>query len=178
MEFPADAAAAGGMKYQASKLLAHRATLDWVASHKPRFHVITLHPTIVYGHSIIQDSAESVDPMNALLWASLFSEKPMMPSASVDVEDVAVAHLNALELELDDKPEVHEFLLDGDGWSFERVVGFVREKYSDLGIKMTGPFVEGWTVDTKKAEEVLGIKWRSVEDTISSFLDQQLQYRS
>jgi hypothetical protein len=132
----------------------------------------------VYGHSVIQDSAESVDPMNALLWASLFSEKPMMPSASVDVEDVAVAHMNALKLELDDKPEVHEFLLDGDGWSFGRVVEFVKKKYPDLGITMTGPFVEEWTVDTEKAEEVLRMKWRSLEDTISSFVDQQLQYRS
>ena len=71
MEFPADPMASGGAKYHASKLLAHRATLEWVAENKPHFVVITLHPSFVFGRNLSQTSPDGVDGTNAMLWGCL-----------------------------------------------------------------------------------------------------------
>jgi len=166
----------GGLKYHGSKLLAHRATLDWVETHKPHFAVITLHPSFVVGRSLIQTSPDTIDAMNGWMRSSLLSEKPFMPSCMVDVEDVAAAHLKALEFDVGDKSEVQEFLLTGAGWRWDRVVDFVNEKYPTFGIKMTGPFEEIWKIETKRAVDLLGMRWRSVEDTVTSMFDQQLQF--
>ena len=165
-----------GVKYAASKLLAHRATLDWVATHDPHFNVITLHPSYVLGHSLIQTSAENVDILNGFMWGHLFTEdKISYPSSSVDVEDVAAAHLKALDMKVGKKTEVQEFLLDG-GWSWERLLKIVNEKYPNAGFKRTEVDEAPWTIETKRAEEILGMKWRSLEDTVSAFVDQQLQF--
>jgi nucleoside-diphosphate-sugar epimerase len=178
MDFPDDPTVSAGLKYHASKLLAHHATLDWVQANNPHYNVITLHPSFVFGHSLIQTSTENADPLNKMLWASLSSEKPQIPSSGVDVKDVAAAHLKALDLKVGENSEVQEFLLSGAGWRWDRVVDFVNEKYPNLGIKMTGPFAEDWKVETKRAEELLGVEWTPVEDTVADVLDQQLRFRS
>ncbi|KAK6209807.1 NAD dependent epimerase/dehydratase [Colletotrichum tabaci] len=181
MEFPSDPRANAGFKYHASKILAHRAVLEWVPKNQPGFSVVTLHPSFVFGRNLHQKSHDQIDGTNAMLWESLFSEKPLVPMATVDVRDVALAHLKALDLEIKEKATVQEFLLSAPkatGWEWERVASFVREKYPALDIKLKGPFDEPPTVEAKRAAELLGIHWRSMEDTISSFLDQQVELKS
>ncbi|OBR14497.1 NAD dependent epimerase/dehydratase [Colletotrichum higginsianum IMI 349063] len=181
MEFPSDPRANAGLKYQASKILAHRAVLEWVPKNQPGFSVVTLHPSFVFGRNLHQKSHDQIDGTNAMLWESLFSEKPNVPMATVDVRDVALAHLKALDLEIKEKATVQEFLLSAPkaaGWDWERVANFVREKYPALDIKLKGPFDEPPKVEAKRATELLGIQWRSMEDTISSFLDQQVELKS
>ncbi|WQF76541.1 Putative NAD-dependent epimerase/dehydratase, NAD(P)-binding domain superfamily [Colletotrichum destructivum] len=181
MEFPSDPRANAGLKYQASKILAHRAVLEWVPKNQPGFSVVTLHPSFVFGRNLHQKSHDQIDGTNAMLWESLFSEKPNVPMAAVDVRDVALAHLKALDLEIKEKASVQEFLLSAPktvGWEWEQVANFVREKYPALDIKLKGPFDEPPKVEAKRATELLGIQWRSMEDTISSFLDQQVALKS
>ncbi|KAJ0163984.1 putative uncharacterized oxidoreductase [Colletotrichum tanaceti] len=181
MEFPSDPFANGGLKYHASKILAHRAVLEWVPENRPDFHVVTLNPAFVFGRNLHQKSHDQIDGTNAVLWQSLFSETPVVPMAPVDVRDVALAHLKALGLEIDEEHSVQEFLLSASkaaGWDWERVVSFARAKYPSLDIKLKGPYDEPPTVETKRAAELLGMQWRSMEDTMSSFLDQQVALRS
>ncbi len=173
--------ASGGMKYHASKLLAHRATLEWVAKNKPHFVVVTLHPSFVFGRNLSQTSPEGIDGTNAMLWGCLYSENPFIAASGVDVRDVALAHVRALEARFEEKNEVQEFLLSAgeeDGWSWAKIAEFVRRKYPELGIKLKGPFDAPPLVETRRAEEVLSLKWRKMEDTISSFLDHQLELKA
>ena len=101
--------------------------------------------------------------------------------ASVDVRDVALAHLRALETEMETTGEVAEFLLsasEAEGWSWDRVVEFVREKYPSLDIKLGGSSQPTPVLETDRAKRMLGLQWRKMEDTISSFLDHQIELRS
>jgi hypothetical protein len=126
-----------------------------------------------------QTTPDALDGTNAMLWGSLTSPKPMIPMAAVDVRDVAAAHVKSLGIEIKDG-EVDEFILcasEREGWTWDRVADFVRSKYEFVGVKVDGPFEEPPSVHTSKAEQVLGFGWRSMEDTVGSFLDHQAELR-
>ena len=179
MSFPADPRAAGGLKYHASKILAHRATLSWCNSSIPRYSIVTLHPSFVFGANLLQTSPEGLDGTNAMLWSSLTSPQPLIPMSAVDVRDVAAAHIRALEVKAEDG-EVEEFIVcasEREGWTWDRVAEFVKQKYEFVGVKVEGPFEQPPSVNTSKAERVLGFGWRSMEDTVGSFLDHQVELR-
>ncbi|KZM21600.1 catalytic [Ascochyta rabiei] len=181
MSFPDDPVASGGMKYHASKILAHRASLEWASANNPSFHTITLHPSFVFGRNLTQTSADALDGTNAMLWGCLHSPKPFIPMTSVDVRDVAAAHLKALDVQVGKKSDVEEFMLTAgpkQNWTWGQVAEFAREKYPSFDVKLQGPFEEPPRVDTARAEGTLGLKWRSMEDTVGSFLDQQMELRA
>ena len=180
MTFPEDPRASAGIKYHASKILAHRATLQWVEEHKPRYQVVTLHPPFVVGRNLTQTSPEAIDGSNGMVYGSLQSEKPIIPLTAVDVRDVALAHIKALDLDLKTSG-VEEFVTGADksdGWTWAEVAEFVNRKYPSIGTKLVDPPKDGPSCDSRKAEEQLGIKWRTMEDTVSSFLDHQVELRS
>ncbi|KAF3032868.1 hypothetical protein E8E12_003514 [Didymella heteroderae] len=179
MSFPTDPRAAGGLKYHASKILAHRATHDWAASSAPRYSIVTLHPSFVFGANLLQSSPDALDGTNAMLWSSLTSPQPVIPMSAVDVRDVAAAHIRALEVDVRDG-EVEEFIVcagEKEGWTWDRVADFVKRKYAFVAVKLEGPFEQPPSADTSKAERVLGFGWRSMEDTVGSFLDHQVELR-
>jgi nucleoside-diphosphate-sugar epimerase len=174
--------ASGGLKYHASKILAHRATLDWVAANKPPFVVVTLHPSFVFGRNLSQTSPDGIDGTNAMLWGTLYSETPLVPAIAVDVRDVARAHVRVLDANFEGKNnEVQEFLISAsekDGWSWTNVAKFVKNKYPSLGTKFEGSFDAPPSIETPRAENILGLKWKTMEDTIASFLDHQIELRA
>lgn len=181
MAFPDDPTTSGGLKYHASKILAHRATLEWASTNNPSFSIITLHPSFVFGRNMTQASPDALDGTNAMLWGCLHSAKPFIPMSAVDVRDVASAHLKALDVQTGSKREVEEFLLSAglkEHWTWDQVAEFVRSKYPSFGFKLEGPFDEPPLVDTQRAENVLGMQWRRMEDTVGSFLDQQIELRA
>ncbi|KAB8273900.1 hypothetical protein BDV30DRAFT_248679 [Aspergillus minisclerotigenes] len=163
-----------GLKYSASKICAHQATRDFLARQNPHFTIITLHPTFVLGESLVQETPEGIDGINALFWNSLRSEKPTMPNVWVDVRDVAEAHLQALKTEI---PSGTEFLLSAPAASWEEVRELVRRKFPFVGCKLEGPIEGGWTVDTQTAERMLGMNWRRQDEIVEAMLEQQLRLR-
>ncbi|KAF2020251.1 NAD dependent epimerase/dehydratase [Aaosphaeria arxii CBS 175.79] len=180
MQFPADPRASAGLMYHASKVLAHRATLEWVQNNKPAFSVATIHPSFVFGRNLTRKAGGEVDGSNSMLWNSLQSEKPLIPMASVDVRDVAEAHLRALKVE-GKASELEEYILsapEAKGWTWDSVAEFAHEKYSDLGIKIQGTFGKPPLVEANRAKDILGINWRDMKDTVSYFLDQQREFKS
>jgi nucleoside-diphosphate-sugar epimerase len=181
MSFPDDAKSSGGLKYHASKILAHRATLEWASTNSPHFNIITLHPSFVFGRNLTQTSPEALDGTNAMLWGSLHSPRPFIPMSAVDVADVASAHLKSLDVKVGQSNQVDEFILSAsekDGWTWGNVAEFVKAKYPQVKVGLEGPFDEPPKVDTQRAEQVLDIKWRKMEDTISSFLDHQIELKA
>jgi nucleoside-diphosphate-sugar epimerase len=173
------------LKYHASKILAHRATLEWASSNTPSFNIITLHPSFVFGRNLTQTSPEGIDGTNAMLWGCLHSPKPFIPISAVDVRDVASAHIKALSVSVSKPNEIEEFVLSAgpsDGWTWDKVADFAREKYPALGSKLQGPIDTPFDVPptaiTTKAEKVLGVKWKRMEETVASFLDHQIELQS
>lgn len=172
MQFP-EGFAGHGAKYHASKILAHKASVDWVKQNKPNFSLITLHPSFVLGHSLIQTSASDIGGINALFWGSLQGDKPQFPPLVVDVRDIADAHVRAIDVPVEQG--VTEFLLSGHNTTWEQVVDLVKAKYPEVKVAWTPPFDEASKIDVSRAEERLGMKWRSVEEIFSSLIEQQLQ---
>ena len=174
MSFP-EGFSGHGIKYAASKILAHQATRDFLKKNHPHYNLITFHPVFVLGDSLVQHSAQEISGMNALLWASIFSEKPRLANAWVHVRDVADAHINALGTEIETGKE---FILSRPVVSWEEVGEFVQSHYPTLGCKLDPPFEGGWTVDTTAADTILGIQWRSVETIVQDVINQQLELKA
>jgi nucleoside-diphosphate-sugar epimerase len=82
---------------------------------KPRFSLITLHPSFVMGPSLIRKSAADIDGINALFWGSLQAKAPQFPTLLTDVRDVADAHLRATRAPTEGI--ILEFLLSGHATS-------------------------------------------------------------
>jgi nucleoside-diphosphate-sugar epimerase len=162
-----------GLKYQASKILAHKATHNFLRTHKPLFKLTTLHPTFVLGRSLLQRHAKDIDGINAWLWNSLHSEKPLFTTLCVHVRDVAEAHLHILERDI---PSGSSFLLSGPKFTWDDAVDFVKQKYPQVEVRLTGPFTDPPVADTRLAEEVLRMRPRGMVEIVGDVVQQQLEF--
>ena len=162
--------------YSASKLLANQKSWEFVETEKPNFALVTLHPSFVYGHNLIQTSAKELEgSTNGLLFSSIMQG----PSSggvllSVYVGDVADAHIKALS------PSVKsgsKYLLSGKDYTWKEVLDVLEKHYPNVPHKVTvdGP-PNSKNVDTSKAEKELGIKWTATETIITEVMNQQLAY--
>jgi nucleoside-diphosphate-sugar epimerase len=152
-----------------------------MAARKPRFSLVTVHPTFVLGHDKTQTDPTRPGGINAFLLRSLATPppgKPMTPAAFVDVQDVSAVLLRSLELEVEKSVPVTEILVNGNATSWDEIVKFVKARYPSVEVKLQGPFDAPFTADTSRAEKQLGIKWRGVEEMLASVFDQQMELRS
>lgn len=163
------------MKYSASKILAHQATRDFLRDSKPRYTLLTLHPTYVIGDDLTQETAEGLGGINGLLFMSLSLEKPIIGTAWVHVRDIAEAHIKAIE---SDAKSGTEFLLSGPTFPWEEAIDYIKAKYPALDIKLQPPFGDRWKVDTSVAEKILGTQWRSKEEILDAVIGQQIALRA
>ncbi|KAF7547848.1 hypothetical protein G7046_g8875 [Stylonectria norvegica] len=171
--FP-DGMAGTGMRYAGSKILAHQATKDWIKKNQPHFILNTLHATFVLGKDLNQKNAEGLTGINNLFWLSLFSEKPLIPGAWVHVEDVADAHIEAIET---DTGRGQGFVLSQPSTNWDEAVKIINQKYADLGCKIVTPLRADWTAEVSETEKVLKLNWKSMENILSDVIDQQLAFK-
>lgn len=174
MQFP-EGVVGHALKYQASKILAHQATLQFIKEKNPGFKVITLHPTFVLGHSLIQNSAEKISGGNYMFMGSIMSKQPMFPSSIVDVHDVADTTLATIDAKVEENGE--EFIINGKQTTWDDIVGFVKSTYPQVPVNLEPPFEPAFEADGAKAEKYLGAKWKPMEEIIGSLLDQQLAFK-
>ncbi|KAJ5663255.1 dihydroflavonal-4-reductase [Penicillium longicatenatum] len=163
-----------GLMYAASKIKAHQATRDYLKEINPHYKVLTLHPVFVLGDDMVQETADDIAGMNKFFYNSFLSEQPLIGNAWVHVRDVADAHVKALET---DAESGKEFILSHPASSWADAAKLFREKYPTLGSKLQPPFDVNWGVENTAAEQILGLKWRSVEKIVSDVVDQQLSYQ-
>lgn len=85
--------------YTASKVAALEAAESWMRRERPRFDLVHLHPSFVLGRNDMATSAaEAMRGSNGVVIAMLLGKKfGARPGASVHVEDVARAHVRALD---------------------------------------------------------------------------------
>lgn len=101
--------------------------------------------------------------------------------AHVDVRDVALAHVRALKVDTEGRKRVQEFMLstrEENGRSWTDVTRFVQGEYPSLSAKLKGQFPPSPTTGRRRAEDILGIKFEKMEDTVSYFLDHQLELKA
>lgn len=160
--------------YLGSKTFAERAARDFVNDERPNFDLVTIHPPGVYGPPIYElPSLDSINTSNKSFasilqgeWQSLVPNNP--PTQWVDVRDVALAHVRALEV-----PEAssRRFITVAGYASNQQIVSIIVEKHPEIRSKLPESFgktQEGKIprVDTEPAEKVLGIKFTPLEDSV------------
>ncbi|KZL81588.1 nad dependent epimerase dehydratase [Colletotrichum incanum] len=152
-----------------SKKLAEKAARDFVASEKPHYTLATIDPPLVFGllaHPL--DSISEINTSNAAV-ADLLAGKwreNIPPSAVfvwVDVRDVALAHVLAME-----KEAANQRFLTIGGWFGNRdIVEIVRNNFPEYKDKLLTPEIKGGKLpskdnvhgyDTSKTTSILGIK--------------------
>ncbi|PIA93467.1 putative oxidoreductase [Cercospora beticola] len=177
MKFP-DGAAGHGAKYSASKILAHQATRDFVEKEKPEYKLVTFHPVLVIGESLVQKNFDQLDGMNQVLWSSLHSTQPTMPSTFVDVKQCAESHVNAVR-NYEKLKNGTEYGLSSPAVAWNEVAKFVKQEFPQVQVKLDdGPSLSSkFEVDTEPADRDLKIQWRPVQDVVRDTLGQQQAFQ-
>lgn len=174
-EDPQNPAATPMKLYRASKLLANNATWKFRETAKPHYALVTLHPGFVYGHNLVQSSADQVNAgSNGLLWNIIMKGDPSGNLVGVHIQDVAEAHIKALDPKIVDGSK---YLLVGPKTTGAEITRIVHKHYPDSGASISEDFQGvSFPVDTTKAETELGIQWRSFEAMVRDLMDQQLGF--
>ncbi|KAH7384035.1 dihydroflavonal-4-reductase [Phaeosphaeria sp. MPI-PUGE-AT-0046c] len=144
------------VRYSASKIVAHQATRNFVKEKKPDYTLITLHPTYVIGYNLTQETAEGLSGINSLQWKSFASEKPLIGTSWIHVQDVADAHIKVIQVNFE---HGKEFALSGPTFPWQDAIEDIHKEFSGLEAKLVPPFEGSWKVDVTGAETVLGLVW-------------------
>jgi len=162
--------------YRSSKYEAEKAAWDFIKENKPKFDLSTINPVFVFGPLLQEiktpeDINTSVGYVYKLLTGETKEIKPPPASqAYVDVRDVALAHVKAIETE---EAGGNRYLTVGGMFGFQQVANILREAYPDRKDKIPEgyPKDEKYTktahiVSSEKAKKTFGIEFISLEKTI------------
>ncbi|EPE07453.1 ketoreductase [Ophiostoma piceae UAMH 11346] len=172
--------------YRGSKTLAERAAWDFVANEKPAFDISTICPPLVFGpvaaeqpfaglaslntsNQRIRDIVQGVHVNDTIIHSpgsSLFT----------DVRDLALAHVRALEV-----PAAggQRFFVTTGLYSCKNIVEIVRASHPELASRLPKDLQDDlpadvYGYDNSRAQQVLGIQFRpleeSIADTVTSLL--------
>ncbi|KAF4966821.1 hypothetical protein FSARC_5536 [Fusarium sarcochroum] len=166
------------LAYATSKVCAERAAWDFVAQNKPNFSLTTINPPMIYGPVMYPvKSLDSVNTSNQLL-ANIISGKHkngLPPTARplwVDVRDVALAHVKAIEV---DKAAGKRFFVTAGHWSNENMYRVLFDNFPELRDRLPDeadkggrpiPSLKSFGYDTTQATTILGLEWTPSEKTI------------
>ncbi|KAJ5542313.1 hypothetical protein N7535_004733 [Penicillium sp. DV-2018c] len=166
--------------YRASKTFAEKAAWDFVKNEKPNFDIATINPPLVFGpivpylnsleaintsnqrmRNLVQGKMkEKIDPTGNFLW--------------VDVRDVALAHVRAIEV-----PEAggERFFVTAGHFSNKEIADIARETHPQLESKLPAKDAPSdfpanvYGYDNSKSQKILGLKYRPLKETVSDTVD-------
>ncbi|KAF8610163.1 ketoreductase [Ceratobasidium sp. AG-I] len=160
--------------YGVSKTLAEKAAWDFVEAEKPEFTLTTLCPPFVLGPAEQVTNVDRLNESTGMIYAAFVGKAavPMSGYVWVDVRDIALAHVLAIE-----SPAAanQRYLVAAGKYAPQQVIDYIWKTYpvraAEKGISKGSPgklWPEGgvFTVDMEKSAKDLGIKYRSLEETL------------
>ena len=172
------------------KTFAEKAAWDFLSKAKPAFDLVTINPTLAFGPVALHLSPGEPSSINTsnlrildMLQGKMKDElDPTGFYSYVDVRDVALAHVRALEI-----PEAggNRFLLMAGYHTNKRIAEIIRSMKIPERAKLLPKDLDGMEEDipgpeeryrfsNKRSIDVLGIEYtsleKSVEDTVLSLL--------
>ena len=178
----------GRMAYTKSKTLAEKAAWDYINSDAPEIELTVINPVLVLGAPLDSNFGSSVSVIERILKA----KDPMVPDlyfSIVDVQDVAEMHVKALSVATS---KGERFIASSRLVSFIEIAQLLKTSYPkrkivtmkaptfvvkilalfDADIKSILPSLgDKTTASSKKAHDVLGIKFIPVETSIKETAD-------
>lgn len=158
---------------------AEKAAWEFVEKEKPNFNIATINPPLVFGpivpylnslsaintsnvrvRNLIQGHMKKLEPTGTFLW--------------VDVRDVALAHVRAIEV-----PEAggERFFVTAGFFSNKEIADIARETHPQLESKLPPSDSPSdfptkiYEFDNTKSQKVLGLKYHSLKQTVSDTID-------
>lgn len=154
-----------------------------MGNEKPNFDVVAINPPLVFGPVTHQlSSLESLNTSNERVRDTIqgkFKDNPLPPTGIylwADVRDVALAHVRALEVR---EAGGSRFLVTAGHFSNRALVDVIRETHPELLSKLPESPTDDmpadiYGFDNSKTTQVLGVKFRSLKesigDTVTSLL--------
>lgn len=167
--------------YRASKTFAERAAWDFVAKEKPGFTLTTLNPPMVFGPFVhYLNSLAALNTSNQRVRDLMTGKcKDGIPDTGTfiwtDVRDLALAHVRAIEV-----PEAagKRFFVTAGYFSNKEICDIIRKNFPELESQLPakdikgGEYPEGglYKYDNTRALDILGIKFRSLEESITDLV--------
>lgn len=169
------------LAYRASKTFAEKAAWDFVENEKPNFTISTANPPMVLGPVVHHlNSLDALNTSNARVRDMIEGKckdglTDTLTYLWTDVRDLALAHVKQIEL-----PEAagkRFFILEGY-FSNEEIANIIRKNFPEYADKLPAPNPNGpgnypggstdniYKFDNSRVKEVLGIKFRSLEESI------------
>lgn len=163
--------------YRASKAFAEKAAWDFVEKEKPNFTLSTVCPPLVLGPVVhYLQTLENLNTSNQRIAAIMTGKaKDELPPTGtfiwVDVRDLALAHVKAVEL-----PEAQNkrFFVTAGYFSNEEIADIIRDNFPKLHDQVPKKGVKGgeypsdglYKFDNSRVKEVLGIQFRPLRESI------------
>lgn len=160
--------------YAASKKAAEEAAWKFVEDNKSSFQLAAVHPAFVVGRPTLGGMGGT----NGMLW-QLLTTRPVQSDGGltghVDLQDVVKGHIRAMER---DAANGKRFLLVSEQVLHYQLINWAKEHRPDLPFdKVEAPADADakeksiTKFDTSASQEVLGIKYKSVKQTVADFVD-------
>jgi nucleoside-diphosphate-sugar epimerase len=160
--------------YRASKTFAEKAAWDFVEKEKPDFSLSTLNPPFVFGpvvHSL--NSLESTNTSNQRILGIMQGKmkEKVAPTGAwiwVDVRDVALAHVRAIELL---EAAGKRFFITAGYMTNKDLIDVIRDEFPELRSRLpenaesdlpSGVF----KYDNSRSINVLGLKYRTLKESV------------
>lgn len=160
--------------YRGSKTLAEKAAWDFVDKEKPNFTLSTLNPPFVFGPVVhYLNSLESTNTSNQRILSIMQGKmkETVAPTGTwiwVDVRDIALAHVRAIEL-----PEAagKRFFVTAGHMSNKDLIEIIREEFPDLRSQLpehpeSDMPKDVYKYDNSRSIEVLGLKYRTLKECV------------
>jgi len=162
--------------YRASKTFAERAAWDFVKKENPNFQLATVCPPLVFGPVVhYLNSLDAINTSNARMRDMMQGKmkKTLAPTGTfiwVDVRDVAMAHVKAMEL-----PEAagKRFFVTAGYMTNKDIADCMRRAFPELSSQLPPEDSESdlpkdvFRYDNSRSVDILGLKYRSLEDCVT-----------
>ncbi|KAL4956130.1 NAD(P)-binding protein [Aspergillus filifer] len=170
--------------YRASKTLAEKAAWDFVEQEKPNFDLATINPPLVLGPVVhYLSSLDAINTSNSRISGIVrgFNKDSIPPTGTflwVDVRDVALAHIRAIEVA---EAGAKRYFVTAGHYANKDIVDIIRDAYPELDDRLPPKDAESdmpkdvYGYDNSRSIQVLGLKYRSLKesvvDTVKSLLE-------
>lgn len=165
--------------YRGSKKLAEKAAWDFVEKEKPNFTITTLCPPLVLGPVVHYfNDLSSINTSNEIVRDMIqgkFKKDGLPPTRVViwvDVRDLALAHVRAVEK---DDAQNKRFFVTAGSYRFSEIADIIKKNFPALADQLPektkrDPEQDPFKYDNSRSKEVLGIQYRSLEDSITDLV--------
>ncbi|KAJ6172228.1 hypothetical protein N7470_001295 [Penicillium chermesinum] len=170
--------------YRGSKTFAEKAAWEFVEKEKPNFDLATINPPLVLGPVVhYLNSLETINTSNQRILDLVRGKyKEQLPPTGVmfwvDVRDVALAHVKAIEVS--EAGGKRFFVLEGF-FSNKKIADVIRETHPELDSKLPPKDAEDDSMEgtlefsNSRSKELLGMKYRSLRESVSDAVNSLLE---